>query len=270
MSRIEEALAKASQQQAPGGQPLRQDTAAPLTHQPLVDPTGQCNEKLVVLRAPESSEAEEFRKLKDALLRETKGHYPANNVILVTSAVRNEGKSLISCNLAVSLAQDYDHTMLLVDADLRMPSCQLYLGVDGTGPGLSDCLVDGQNVSQALVKTGIGKLMLLPAGKKVKDPLEIFSSNAMRQLVMELKHRYSNRIIIIDTPPVLMFAETRALASLVDGIVLVVREGESSLEDVKEAIELLENKVLGIVYNGTEYTQPCDYYTYYNYTQQPQ
>jgi len=267
MSRIEEALAKASQQQATHAHPLAQDPASPLAHQPLVDPTGQCDEKLVVLNAPDSPEAEEFRKLKEALLKETKSHYPENNVILVTSAGRNEGKTLISCNLAVSLAQEYDHTMLLVDADLRMPSCSRCLGLPTQEKGLSDCLVNGENVSQALVKTGIGKLVLLPAGKSVKDPMEIFSSNAMRQLVMELKHRYSDRIILIDTPPVLMFAETRALAGLVDGIILVVREGESSLEDVKESLDLLDNKVVGLVYNGTDYTQPCDY-SYYTKKQQ--
>ena len=155
-----------------------------------MDPTGQCDDKLVVLKEPFSPEAEEFRKLKDALLNESKRKDSVNNVILITSPGRGEGKSLVSANLAVSLAQEYDHTVLLIDADVRLPTCNKYLGITAE-TGLTDCLLEGKDLGQLLVKTGIGKLILLPAGKPAKDPLEMFSSNSMRQLLQDIKHRYA-------------------------------------------------------------------------------
>ena len=82
----------------------------------------------------------------------------------------------------------------------------------------------------------------------------------------EMKQRYPDRILLVDTPPVLLFAETRTLADLADGVILVVREGESSLEDVQECLTLLNNKVLGLVYNATDYVQPAGYYRNYSYS----
>lgn len=267
MSRIEEALNKAAQRnvgQAPSSRP--RPGPIPL-RQPLVDPSTISNDKLVVLKTPASPEAEEFRKLKEALLKAVKTQEAFDNVILVTSPGQGEGKSLITVNLALSLAQEFDHTVLLVDADLRMPTCHRYLDIP-SGLGLVDCLVDGVDLEKVLVKTGYGKLVLLPAGKPVKNPMEYFSSNTMRQLIEELKNRYPDRIILIDTPPVLMFAETRTLAGLADNVILVVREGDTSLEDIQESMNLLNNKVLGVVYNATEFVQHSQY-PYYYYTSCP-
>ncbi len=263
MSRIEEALGKAAQRHAGMPRPearlfFRQEATLPPPPHPL-DPDRLSEEKLVVLKAPASPEAEEFRKLKESLVKSIRSPEAFNNVVLVTSANHGEGKSLLTVNLAISLAQEYDHTVLIVDADLRAPACHRYLDVTPQR-GLADCLLDGGDVGQALVNTGIGKLVLLPAGRTVKNPLELLSSNSMRRLIGEIKDRYRDRIILIDTPPVLLFAETRTLADVADGAVLVVREGKTSLEDIEESLALLNNKVLGLVYNATDYVKPCSGY----------
>uniref|UniRef100_I2Q341 Capsular exopolysaccharide biosynthesis protein n=1 Tax=Desulfovibrio sp. U5L TaxID=596152 RepID=I2Q341_9BACT len=267
MSRIEEALGKAAERQAGMPRPearlfFRQDAPLPQPSQ-AIDPARLSEEKLVVLKSPASPEAEEFRKLKEALVKAIRDPDGFNNVILVTSAHHGEGKSLLVVNLAISLAQEFDHTVLVVDADLRAPTCHRYLEV-APERGLSDCLLEGLDVGPALINTGIGKLVLLPAGKAVKNPMELLSSNSMRRLMTEIKQRYRDRIILVDTPPVLLFAETRSLADVADGAVLVVREGKTSLEDVQESLTLLNNKVLGLVYNATDYVKPCSsYYSSY-------
>ena len=270
MSRIEDALSKASQRQSGTSPPTAWSSyrEEPTTLPPPtpIDPGLLSEENLVVLKNPASLEAEEFRKLKESLIKTITSPGTFNNVVLVTSAHHGEGKSLVTANLAITLAQEYDHTVMVVDADLRLPTCHRYLGVDPE-LGLADCLQEGQDISRALVKTAIPKLVLLPAGKKpVKNPLELFSSNSMRRLMTEMKQRYPDRILLIDTPPVLLFAETRTLSDLADGVILVVREGETSLEDVRECLTLLNNKVLGLVYNSTSYVQQVSYYQDYAYS----
>ena len=268
MSRIEEALAKAAQRQAIPAPSPGSTKSVPSRQSPPLDAGGITNEKLVVLKTPSSPEAEEFRKIKEALFKGTPDDGETlDNVFLITSPGTGEGKSLVSVNLAISLAQEYDHTVLLIDADLRKPTCHKYLEIP-SGPGLAECLTDGVDLGEVLIKTGLGNLTLLPAGKQVKNHLELFSSNNMRQLILEIKHRYHDRIVLIDTPPVLMFAETRTLASQVDAVIMVVREGGTSLEDVQESMDLLNNKVRGLVYNASEFVQH-GHYSYYSYSECP-
>lgn len=218
-------------------------------------------ETLVVINAPLSPLAEEYRKLKEALVKMTKREHFAN-LIAVTSATAGEGKSMTAANLAASLASEFDHTVLLVDADLRRPSIHRYLGL-GSRKGLSDCLMDGLDVGECLVKTDIGKLSVLPAGTPMPNPAELFSSETMRGLFREMKARYADRYIIVDTPPVLPFAETRSISSFVDGVVLVVKEGQATLEQIQAAVDALDNKVLGLVYNGTRMLDRSPYYSYH-------
>ena len=268
MSRIEDALDKAAQRQAvmsrAADNAYYKTEAAELPPPVPVDPAIFPEDKLVVLKAPTMPEAEEFRKLKEALLKAIRTQDGFHNVVLVASAHQGEGKSLTTVNLAISLAQEYDYSVLIVDAEMRMPTCHRYLNITPK-LGLANCLRDNLDVGEALVQTGIGKLVLLPAGQSVKNPLELLSSSAMRRLITEMKQRYPDRIILIDSPPVLLFAETRTLADLADGVILVVREGKTSLEDIQECQKLLHNKVLGLVYNATDYAPPSSsvYYTTY-------
>lgn len=266
MSRIEEALKKAAnlaQWQTPGTRPVPQESPKPSgDEEPLAQPN---NHMLISMLSEQSAVAEEYRKLKEAFIKQSRRDR-FNNVVVVTSANPHEGKTITTLNLAISLAQEFDYTVLVVEADLRAPSCLKYLGLT-SGLGLSDCLEGRAECSDALIRTGIGRLVILPAGKSVANPVELLSSNRMRQFVQELKHRYPDRFILIDTPPANMFAETRAMASMADSAILVVQEGETSLEDLAEATQALDNKVMGIVYNNASpspFTKVSSYY-YDNY-----
>jgi protein-tyrosine kinase len=221
------------------------------------------NPLIATLCDPHSPASEEYRKLKSSLVAFIKKD-EFKNVIMVTSSVGCEGKSMTAINLAITLAQEFDHTVLLIDADLRKPSIQDYLGME-PGKGLSDYLSNGTVLSDLLIKIGIGRLTLLPAGTPSRNPVELFSSHKMKDFIAEIKERYPDRFIIIDTPPVLPFAETRLLGALVDGIVFVVREGQTTLENITESINALSKaKLIGTVYNDATAQSLNDRY-YYHY-----
>ena len=284
MSRIEEALARAAGlQSGPAAQGPKPASHANSEHGvpsaaipgngsgPARSPMAAARaavvrlpeETMVVVNQPLSPVAEEFRKLKESLVKMTRRER-FDNLIAVTSATVGEGKSMTAVNLAACLAGEFDHTVLLVDADLRRPTVHRYLAM-GSRKGLSDCLREGLDVGELLVRTEIGKLTVLPAGTPVANPVELFTSEAMRLLFQELKHRYPDRYIIVDTPPVLPFAETRSIAGITDGVLLVVREGQPSLHQVGDAIEALDGKVLGIVYNGAQTQSRSSYYYHYSH-----
>lgn len=251
MSRIEEALEKAAK--------LRVDVipASHSTHRfpkvhlppPLTGAGLEITNKLLVTAIdPHTQAAEEFRKLKSVIVQLTKAE-SFLNMLMITSSIGSEGKSVTAANLALSLAQEFDHTVLLVDADIRKPTLHTYLGIENT-VGLTDCLLDGVDVKDALIRTGVGKLSFLPAGRSVPNPAEMFTSQRIKDFFLEMKNRYHDRYIIIDTPPVLPFAETRSLSAIVDGIVLVAKEGLVTLHNIEESMECLKGTpMLGIVYN---------------------
>lgn len=223
------------------------------------------NRLLATISEPHSAVSEQYRKLKSALVRLT-NEDRFRNLLMVTSAIAGEGKSLTAANLAISMAQEYDLTVLLIDADLRRPSIHHLLGFEQT-IGLSDCLQDGIDIGDAIIKTNISKLSVISAGREVEKPLELFASKKMQELMAEIKHRYKDRYVIIDTPPLLPFAETRSLARIVDGIVFVIHEGITPQESVIEAREVLKGcPILGVVLNNsttlnTETSQYSSYYT---------
>lgn len=268
MSRIEEAMEKAakmrdSRNDAASGAP--KPPPPPPVHLPPPAPVvglKVTNQLLVAASDPLTPVAEEYRKLKSILVRLTKGE-TFRNMLMVTSSISNEGKSITSLNLAMALAQEYDHTVLLVDADLRKPSIHTYLGIKQQ-KGLSECLLDGLDIKEALIGTGIGRLSLLPAGRQVSNPTELFSSQKSRDFFLEIKHRYHDRYIIIDTPPVLPFAETRSMNSVMDGVVLVVKEGAVPLQHITETLECLKGgEILGIVFNEASLENHSGHYHYY-------
>lgn len=258
MSRIEKALEKAAQMRKiePVAEQkvnhVRVEVSAPAPRQ---EPTrtitiNSDNRLLTTIKEPHSAVSEQYRKLKSALVRLT-NEDRFRNLLMVTSAIAGEGKSLTAANLAISMAQEYDLTVLLIDADLRRPSIHSYLGFEQT-IGLSDCLQDDVNIGDAIVKTEIDKLSVISAGREVAKPLELFASKKMQDLMAEIKHRYKDRYVIIDTPPLLPFAETRSLAHIVDGVVFVIHEGVTPQESVAEAKEILKGcPVLGVVLNDS-------------------
>lgn len=119
--------------------------------------------------------------------------------------------------------------------------------------------------SDAMIKTGIGKLVVLTSGSEIHNPVEVLSSNRMKDLIKELKEQIPDRYVIFDTPPLLPFAESHAIASSVDGILVIVRDGYTSLNNLKETLNIIKDRnILGIVYNDVEIDR-FDGYHYYNY-----
>jgi len=263
MSRIEKALEKAAQIRS-GGKPATMMGNQPVATMPADtrilagkhdDSSSNVfiktdNPMLTTINDPYSAVSEQYRKLKSTVVRTT-NQENFRNLIMITSAVAGEGKSLTAVNLAISLAQELDLTVLLIDADLRRPSIHRYLEFE-PGQGLSDCLMDGADPVDAVIKTNISRLSIMPAGKEVANPLELFSSRRMQDLLSDLKHQCKDRYIIIDTPPLLPFAETRTLGHLVDGVVFVIQEGLAPRESIQEAIETLKGcPLLGVVLNNS-------------------
>jgi receptor protein-tyrosine kinase/non-specific protein-tyrosine kinase len=270
MSRIEKAMERAAQ--------IRQGTAAPSasqteqlylrpihTHPPPVTGTDlivPSSPFLINIDDPYSPLSEEFRKLKTELIKLTRGE-TFNNTVQVTSAVPNEGKSLTALNLAISLAQEYDHTVLLIDADFRRPSVHSYLGIEQK-KGFSDCLLGEAEIGEVIIPTGIGKLSVITAGREVLNPPELFASQKTRELIEDVKNRYHDRFIIFDSPPVLPFAEARTLSHLVDAVLFVVKEQLASQKNVEEAISALKGcGLLGMVYNDAHIDRNDEKYTSY-------
>jgi protein-tyrosine kinase len=275
MSRIEQALEKAAKLRDvnlertgrpdhPPESPTPSPQAFPHAFISTEIPLEITNPTLVAATNPQSPMAEEYRKLKEMVIKLTRADQ-VRNTLMITSAMSGEGKTTTAINLAISLAQEYDHTVLLIDADLRRPSVEKYLGL-GPRPGLAECLLDGAAVPDLLIKTGIGKLVVLPSGRATPNPGELFSSSKMRGLIKEMKHRYADRYVIIDTPPVLPFAETRTLSTIVDEVILVVKSGLSTLENIKDAVEAMRGaSMLGLVYNNAPPDSLGSSYSHYHY-----
>lgn len=253
MSIIEQALEKARRNSQQEPTPNTAHSAAP-TFPPqhrggTLVPAAQINASANADSSQSTSVAgEEYRLLKEKLLAMKKNDSNMN-MFLITSPMRNEGKTHVACNLAMSLAHDFDHTVLLIDADIRSPSCHRMLGIPRP-EGLSDCLLHGKKFWDVLVHTGIGRLSFLSSGNPVSNTSELFASNLMRDLLLEIKQRYADRIILIDTTPFLPFAETRSLSRLVDGVILVVRENTTVKSHLETTLRLLKNSnFLGAIYN---------------------
>ncbi len=202
---------------------------------------------LVAALKPQSVEAEQFRLLKNNILFPEKGTPP--KCIMITSSSPGDGKSFVAANLAISLSQNIDEHVLLVDCDLRSPSIHSLFGLGNT-KGLSEYLSRAEPLSSLLVKTALNKLTLLPAGEIPSNPSELLSSEHMRQLIHEFKQRYNDRYIIIDTPPPYLTSETGAISRQVDGIVIVVQQGRTRKQDLLDLIDVYgRDKIMGVVYN---------------------
>ncbi len=278
MSRIEQALEKAaSSRGVKTHNPTRSEVAVTAEKQPPIKYSSSESDFDKLLEAPQininnpmlvamgdnkSIASEEYNKLRSLIVELTHGK-EFRNTLLISSSITEEGKSLTALNLAIALAKGYDHTVLLVDTDLRRPSLHKLLGLKPE-VGLIQCLRDNVPLSQALVKTGIGKLVFLPAGGTVSKPVELLSSNRMKEVVNELKNRYPERYVIFDTPPVLPFADAQVLAPTVDGVLFVVREGRPKAHEIQKALQTLQGtKLLGTVYNDAHsYVKKRDYYYY--------
>ena len=191
--------------------------------------------------------SEAYRVLRTQVLQRTRGS--GSNTIMITSALPGEGKTIAAINLAFTFAREFQHTVLLVDGDLKKQSIHKYLGCAGE-KGLIDYLVDGSPVSELITWPGIEKMTLISGGRPFQESAEILGSPRMKELIADMKKRYPERYIIFDVPPILTGADVLTFAPLVDQVIVVVRAGSTSMDDVKKALQFLpKEKILGFVLN---------------------
>jgi protein-tyrosine kinase len=257
MSRIEKALEKAAQLRQTGKESASASvitgrenlSASPVfeTVQSIIDPAA-VNKHIVCITDPASFAAEQYRKLRARIFKSTEKDFL--NSLLVTGALEGEGKTVTAINLAVTMAQEIDHTVLLIDADLRKPMVHTYLGI-APQYGLSDYLLSKASLSDILIKTGIGKLVLLPAGTPPANPAELLASEKMKDLVREMKYRYRDRYIIFDSSPLLSTAEGLYLKEYIDGAIFVVQAVRTPAKSAAQALSLLKGThIFGTVFNN--------------------
>ena len=220
--------------------------------------------------APGSSNTEaieEYRNIKRPLVNNAFGNGSEgiirSNLILITSSLPGEGKTFTAINLALSIANELDKKVLLIDADVARPSVSKTLGINQS-PGLIEYL-DGAdiNFSDIIIRTSIPGLSVIPAGKLHNFSTELLSSNKMALFVEELSNRYPDRIVIFDSPPLLAATQAEVLARLVGQVVLVI-EAEKTLQNVvMEAVgKLISCDVVLVVFNKTKRNLDINYYGY--------
>lgn len=214
--------------------------------------------------------SEEFRHIKRPLLSHVMGKGASQverpNLIMVTSSLAGEGKTHTAINLALSIAMERDKTVLLIDADVAKPEATHRLGVNAQA-GLTDVLLD-QDVSlkDVLIRTDIPNLTLLPAGRHHAHATELLASEAMHALADELSTRYADRVIIVDSPPLLLTNEARVLAGLMGQILVVIEESKTPQPVVQEALSTIESaEIVGLVLNKSHHSWGSDLYGGYGY-----
>lgn len=211
--------------------------------------------RLVSFFAPSSMAAEQFRRLRGYIIRP--GMETPPKTILVTSAMAGEGKSLIAINLAVTIATEMHSHALIVDCDLRNPTVSRWFGFHEAN-GLADYLTGEVSLSDILMKSSVNKLSILSGGALQDNPAELIGSNKMKSFLSDLKTRYADRYIILDSSPMLATTEPSVLTEIVDGIIFVIKSGDTPRESIQQAFKLIDKKkIIGIVLNNVEFQTPA-------------
>jgi capsular exopolysaccharide synthesis family protein len=228
----------------------------------LVIATSKEAVELITQVRPQSQMAESYRALRTSLLLSNLGAPP--KVIMITSALPQEGKTTTSINCAVVLAQK-GIRVLLIDADLRRPSIHKTLGM-GPRSGLSNVLTGSATLEQAITRSSIlPNLSVLPAGTPPPNPAELLASTNMRDVLEQLRGQYDH--IVVDTPPTLSVTDAVVLSPRADAIVLVIRSGQTTKQALRRSRDILTQvnaKVSGVLLNAVDLSSP-DYYYYYEY-----
>lgn len=218
--------------------------------------------EIAMVHAPRSPAAERFRRLKTLLVHDATEE---PNVIVVTSALPGEGKSLVSLNLALAFAADLPDQVLLIDADMRRPGVNRWLKPPPM-IGLKETLAGEAELEHGLLEIRAQHLMLLPAGQPARDPVQLLSGTYARTLIEALRGRFKK--IIIDTPPVVPFTDADIAASYSDGVVLVTRSKMTPKPLLDQAIHsVTSSRILGIVLNDATHGLADHYRNYDGYYQ---
>lgn len=220
---------------------------APPQREPISDIDKQ---RLVSLFAPASPQAKRIDMLRSQLLYPFHGDPP--RTIMITSAAPREGRSLLTTNLAISFARGLQQFVLVIDCHLANPAIHRLLQVP-LRPGLTDYLEHGSPLPGVIHWTAVDKLSVIPAGRPSRRTAEILATDKMVDMMYELRERYRDRFIILDTPPVQEVDDPAVLARVVEGIVFVAMGGVTEREQVLRAMRSLpEEKIIGVVLNDPQ------------------
>jgi len=212
----------------------------------------------IVAQSKSDTNSYSFDSLRTQILQKME----ENNwrTIAVVSPTPQSGKTLVSINLAISIAHQPQKTAILVDFDLRRPKVAAYLGIH-TEKSMNDYLQDKAPLKDIMVNPGIDRLVIAPTMKPVSNSAETLSSNKVTNLIAELRDRYDSRIVIFDCPPVLNSDDAMVLLPQVDCILLVIANGMSTQSEIEETLHHLpKENLLGVVFNKAEIESKTYYY----------
>jgi exopolysaccharide/PEP-CTERM locus tyrosine autokinase len=224
--------------------------------------------ELLPAPAEERRLAHEYRQIKRPLIANAFGRgvprLPRGQVMLVASALPGDGKTFTSFNLALSLALEKDVSVLLIDADVAKPHVSRIFGVVEE-PGLLDVIRDQSiDVESTVMRTSIEGLEIMPAGRGSENATELLASSRMEAIVAQLVAHNPNRIVLLDSPPLLLTSESRVLCSVAGQAVLVVSADSTPRQAVFDAITLMgEGRFIGLVLNQCSVSHQAGYYNYY-------
>jgi len=207
-------------------------------------------EELCVITAPRSQQAEQFRVLRNSI--QALNPDGASHTLVLTSALRGEGKTVATMNLAAAMTELPGIQVLVVDADLHQPSIEESLGLP-LRKGLADLLAGGVSLDNAVRATSVPGVSILGAGTLPKNPSQLLGSDRMRTVLDKLRQNYS--YVLIDTPAAAGVSDASLLGAMADGILMVVRLGSTPRQFVQQTINVLESlggNVLGTCLTGAE------------------
>ena len=224
---------------APPSDPPADALQEPRTATPTLHPA------LIAAINPHSTVAEQYRAIR-ARLAHREDHTPLRT-LMITSPAAGDGKSVTAANLALTMAQEIQRSVVLVDANLRGPACHALFGIAGT-PGLADLLAGEATLDEVLVYLPDFRLAILPAGDMPQFPTELLGSHAMRRTIDTLRSRFDR--ILLDVPAVAPLADAGTVAPLADGVVMVVCAGVTQRPALDQALAAFdEGQVAGLVLN---------------------
>lgn len=223
------------------------------------------NSELLIYSDPRSALAEAYRQLRTSILLSTAGHAP--KTLLITSSLPSEGKTTTATNTAMSLAQT-GAKVLIIDADMRRPRLHSVFDVPN-GEGLSTLLSSESNdadISRVVKVDEASKMHLLTSGPIPPNPAELIGSEQMANLLKRLQKHYAH--VVIDSPPITSFTDGVLIASMVDGVILVVHSGKTSRQVVRRSKQMLSDvgsRILGVVLNNVNLRSQDNYHYYQTY-----
>ncbi len=281
MSKIQDALRRLRKEgRSPGGdksgarkRPLP-DSVIPVARKKTVEISGEkhhLDEQQLIRRgllAPIDQAipvANEFRRIKRPLLdnafQSSNGRNEYMNLIMVASPLPGAGKTFCSVNLAASVSLEREINVLLIDADVAKPHVSDAFGL-AKKPGLIDLLEDEtMSIEEVLVRTDLNDIQVLPAGRKHSQSTELLASDRMEEVMHELAKRYPDRIIIMDSPPLLITSEAQAVARQAGQIVMVVESAKTTNQEIQDSLEQMDtDKAINVILNKSLYSQEGGYY----------